>query len=933
MNPATKTGRWTLVQEIFQGALERLPSERSEYVANACGTDKELRTEVESLLANDADAGSVLHAVVAGDMRDLEQNIDSEIGLQLGPYRLVRRIDSGGMGVVYLAVRSDDQYFQIVAIKMLRKGLESPTLVHRFRAERQILATLNHPNIGAILDGGETADGRPFIVMEYVEGQPITLACETHGSSIRQRIEPFRSVCAAVHYAHQKLIIHRDIKPSNVLVTPQEIVKLIDFGVSKPLAPEAIPGGVPKTETSQRLLTPDYASPEQLLGRELTTSTDIYSLGVLLFEILTGSRPYTLSSLSPAAAERVVCDPEPRKPSSVKGLPKSLRKELAGDLDRIVSMAMDVDPFRRYRSARHLEEDLVRYLEGRPVAARKATTAYRFRKFVRRHKTAWVMACLTIVIVSTSVLLYIWQSRRSDRRLQRVQALADSTISELTERLQQVPGSTEAQAALFQSTLKYLEQLRQSSANDPHLLLKLSKAYERVGDLEGSPSSANLGRVQTTLNSYEKALQAATEANARLHDEESVRAVVDMHERLGSVEFFLGNIPKAHEHYQQSLFLARHFWQQKPDDPIRKRLLAMGYARLGDLELDNLETRAAFKSYHAAFQMFGNTPTGDQDHDKTLSMLYIRMAGVQSELGSLNEALADLHKSIALCEDVAKRSPTTLNKHTLAVVYTYINGPLIGNDTLNLGDSQQAQIYARKSLALAEELAAGDGKNVRKRYDLSFAYEGIGNSLRLTQPSTAAEWYRKSLSLTKDLAPLYPAGSQMNEMIADRDEELAAVPLRRNDAPERLRLLQEANMKWQELVAASPAKPQLRMSLMRSYCKLSDAELALRNIGAAKKYADSSLAILNQFEPDAQSLLVLRELGYCYESMGNLQRRIAMDRTMSAAERRSAKTGSRDWYEKSSQIWAEWNRRGAATPESEAERRKVELLLTESSPQ
>jgi eukaryotic-like serine/threonine-protein kinase len=239
----------------------------------------------------------------------------------VGPYRLVRELDGGGMGIVYLAVRSDDHYFQIVAIKMVRKGMESPALLQRFRAERQILATLTHPNIGAILDGGDTQDGRPYIVMEYVEGQPITLASEARGLSIRQRIELFRSVCSAAHYAHQKQIIHRDIKASNVLVTSQGVVELIDFGISKPLAPELIPGELVPTEAGQRLMTPDYASPEQLLGQKLTTATDIYSLGVLLFELLTGSRPYTLHNLSPAVAERLVCEQEPPKPSSVRELP------------------------------------------------------------------------------------------------------------------------------------------------------------------------------------------------------------------------------------------------------------------------------------------------------------------------------------------------------------------------------------------------------------------------------------------------------------------------------------------------------------------------------------------------------------------------------------------------------------------------------------
>ena len=325
---------------------------------------------MESLLASDK-AGGTVQSLIADDIKELEQaSSSSEAGQQIGPYRLLREIDSGGMGAVYLGVRSDDQYFQIVAVKMIRKGMESPGLIQRFRAERQILATLKHPNIGAILDGGEMDDGRPYIVMEYVEGQPITQASER--LSIRQRIELFRSVCSAVHYAHQKLIIHRDIKPSNVLVTPEGVVKLIDFGISKPMAPELMYGDMPKTEASERLLTPDYASPEQIIGREITTASDIYSLGVLLFELLTGSRPYALRDLSPAAAERVVCEQERRKPSLVAGLSTQMKRELSGDLDRIVLMAMDPDPARRYQSAQHFEEDLVRYLEGKPIAARKS---------------------------------------------------------------------------------------------------------------------------------------------------------------------------------------------------------------------------------------------------------------------------------------------------------------------------------------------------------------------------------------------------------------------------------------------------------------------------------------------------------------------------------------------------------------------------------
>jgi serine/threonine protein kinase len=919
--------RWNLIEEIFQSALERPLPERHDFVIQACGDDSELRSEVESLLASDRDATTVLNSLVAGDLRDLvDKSAVSEAGLDLGPYRLVRELDSGGMGIVYLGVRSDDHYFQIVAIKLIRRGLETPELVQRFRAERQILAALSHPNIGTILDGGETPDGRPFIVMEYVEGQPITLASETRNLSIRQRIELFRSVCAAVHYAHQKLVIHRDIKPSNVLVTPEGMVKLIDFGVSKPVLPQSMPVDFPRTQDGQRLLTPDYASPEQFLGKELTTATDIYSLGVLLFEVLTGSRPYTLHDVSPATAERIVCQEQVRKPSSVAGLREQTRRELRGDLDTIVLTAMEKDISRRYQSAQHLEEDLSRFLLGKPIFARKPTLTYRLGKFIGRHRPAAAMAVALIALSTAVLLLHQRQHREIDQQVKDVETLADSAISDLTEKLEQSPGPTEQKAELFQRALSYLERLRQSSGNDPRLLLELSKAYARVGDLQGSPFVANLGDPGTAIKSYQESLRAATEARNLLPGDESTIAVIEAYHRLGGTQSFLGNVKEAQDSYQKSLSLAREFSLKNPEDPIRKRLLAMSYAGIGDVQLISLQPDKALANFREAFQTFGAAETGTEDHDRTLIDLHLRIARALNELGPQQEALANDRRAIAISEQLSRNYPSsTPLKRLLFTASQNIVLPLAGRDLMNVGDSDQAQLYARKALALADEIAASDDKNVQARYDVSLAYATMGDSFRLVEREKAGDWYRKAIDLSKKLAPMY--GAEARHWLAIRDEDLAEVLVHRNQERERLQLLQEANPIRQELARTSLHG---RLHLMGSYCQLSDAEVAVGSLSQAKTYADKAIPFLSEFNPSSPSLLVLRDVGRCYESLGNVQRQMAKDARFTSENRQTAQANARQWYSRSVDVWNEWRKRGAATPESEFERHKVERLLEES---
>ena len=393
--------RWRQVEEIFQAALDLLPEERARYVTQVCATDTDLKRNVEVLLSQHDSAGDLLDHSVYGDTdRGLFDSFvdekDPMLGRRLGAYRIEREIGRGGMGAVYEAVRADNEFNKRAAIKLVKRGMDTDFILRRFRKERQILAALDHPNIGALLDGGTTDDGLPFFVMEYIEGQPLYSYCDSKQLNITERLKLFRSICDAVHYAHQKQVVHRDIKPSNVLVTSAGTPKLLDFGIAKLLNPQ-IAGDITHdpTATAMRLMTPEYASPEQVQGAPTTPTTDVYSLGVLLYELLTGHRPYRLVNRAPHEIARVICEEAPAPPSIIitrtddllpslytgdeastlkqlftsrSSTLESLRRALAGDLDNIVMQALRKEPEWRYQTAADLRDDITRYLEGRPVS-------------------------------------------------------------------------------------------------------------------------------------------------------------------------------------------------------------------------------------------------------------------------------------------------------------------------------------------------------------------------------------------------------------------------------------------------------------------------------------------------------------------------------------------------------------------------------------
>ena len=400
------------------------PAERAAFFTAHCGDDAALRAEVEALLAADTASGGRADGFITGiidqAVLDAPSPTDSRIGRQVGPYRLVAELGHGGMGTVYRAERADSAYRASVAIKFVRGSLASPDAERRFRSERQILADLAHPNIARLIDGGTADDGTPFLVMDVVEGEAIDRYCDHRGLVLRERLELFRTVCAAVQYAHQALVIHRDLKPSNILVTADGTPKLLDFGIAKLLDAESDAAG--DTGTLARALTPTYASPEHMRGARVTVATDVYSLGVVLYKLLTGRLPFDVPlGASPGDIERLVCDTEPTRPSAADA-------RLAGDLDAIVLKALRKEPELRYPSVGELSEDVRRYLAREPVTAARGTTAYRISKFARRNARRLSIAGGMLVVVVGIVGYYTVRVARA-RDGARLEALRAEQVS------------------------------------------------------------------------------------------------------------------------------------------------------------------------------------------------------------------------------------------------------------------------------------------------------------------------------------------------------------------------------------------------------------------------------------------------------------------------------------------------------------------------
>ncbi len=755
---------------------DRSGSERAALLDEICAGDETLRREVETLLRSSDCADSLLSGPAIRLLGSPSEE-SAQPGERFGPYEIVRQLGAGGMGAVFLALRVDDVYRKNVAIKLARAGMDGAFVLERFRAERQILAALEHPHIARLLDGGSTADGRPYFVMEYVEGKPVDVYCDEHACSINDRIRLFLDVCSAVQYAHQHLIIHRDLKPGNILVSESGVPKLLDFGISKVLSPE--PGtafGV--TGQSIRLMTPDYASPEQIRGEPVTTATDIYSLGVLLYELLTGRRPYRTTTRSLAELERTICEEEPLRPSNAvsrgcQARPDRLRKRLAGDLDNILLMALRKEPARRYASVEQFADDLRRHLSHLPVRAQKDTLRYRTVKFVRRNRTLSVSAALLLLSLTGGMISTAWQARiaegqraRAERRFNDVRRLANAFLFEFHDAIETLPGSTPARALLVRRGLEYLDKLSTEAAGDPALQRELASAYQRVGDVQGNASMANLGDTAGSLRSHRlamairEALAARSPGDLQIHGELSTS-----YNRVGDLLWYNGKRAEALAEYRKALAIRERLWA-KSAGAENAHYLSATCNNVGDVLVELQDAGGALASYRRGMEVAEDaaaTNPSDARAQRDLSVSYNRIGDSHWYGGRMPEALVHYRKALDIRSTLASRDPS--NAVFRRDVMSSLNN--IGDTLVRMGQHADALANYRRSLEITEALAAADPPNVQARRDLAIAHKNVGAALlESRQPAAAHAEFQEALATFESLAARDPASAILAEDVS-----------------------------------------------------------------------------------------------------------------------------------------------------------------------
>lgn len=727
-------------------------------------------------------------------------------GQRFGAYQVIREIGRGGMGAVYLAARADDQYKKRVALKILRADINAQEVLSRFRHERQILASFDHPNIAGLLDGGSTPNGEPYFVMDYVEGTPIDQYCDSHGLTVAERITLFRQVCSAVQYVHQNLIVHRDLKPSNILVTPEGVPKLLDFGIAKILRPEMMATMVNATRAEDRVMTPAYASPEQVRGEPITTASDIYSLGVVLFELFTGRRPYRMKSNTAHELARVICDEEPDKPSTAitktdRGTPQPaarveelsrkrstepdrLERGLKGDLDNILLKAMRKEPQRRYASVEQFSEDLHRHLANLPVSAHEDSFRYRTEKFVRRNIVPVAAGAIAVLSLLAGLIVTTIEFRQArneralaESRFEDVRKLAHTFIFDVHDAIQNLSGSTPARSLIVKTGTEYLDRLANApmsnSALKDSLQQELAEGYVKIGDVEGNPFVSNLGDITKALENYRKALALATALlQRRPKDIDAIRELGRVHEKLGSTLPFVGKGPEALSEANQAVRLYQQVLAARPDDVQSKIDLSRGYEAQGDVvggaQAINLGRKdEAAVAYRRGLEILPVVPPSHKLAARvTRGRIILEMKIVDLRAYEDPSLTLPKFKEIyAEAQEASQANPTDASARNLAAVLL----DKIANGQSLLGDGKGALESYRQGIIPAEEALRADPTNGRAQYNLMVGYKNLGDVYyyQIKDMPEALKCFRRAVELLDALIQSDPKNVVNRARLAD----------------------------------------------------------------------------------------------------------------------------------------------------------------------
>jgi tetratricopeptide (TPR) repeat protein len=825
MDQTTET--FLRIEAIFHEALEAPKVARTELIAARCKGDRLMAAEVYSLLdaceAEETEAASLRTGQETGWKVKAESR-------RIGPYLLDSLLGRGGMGAVFLAHRADGQFEQKVAIKLIDLPLATDLFRERFRLERQILAGLQHPYIARLLDGGVTPDGDLYLAMEYVDGVPIHRFCEERNLSIDQRLTLFTHVCEAVQFAHQNLIVHRDLKPDNIFVAEDGTPRLLDFGTAKLLSPSLANPGSELTREGFQSFTPQYASPEQVLGSPITTASDTYSLGVLLYLLLTGSLPYEIKELTTAEMLRVVCEEPPRKPGHAVGS----NKRLDSDLDAILRKALRKEPQQRYRTAEQLASDVRAYLDGKPVGARHGTLRYRATKFIRRHRLGIAGAALLAVTLVAGVAGVLWQARVADTERRKAEArsadlrqLSNSLLSELDDAIKQLPGSTGVQKLLVTRVLEHLDRMAKDVQGDRQTQLDLVDAYTRLGNIQGNPYDQNLGDPAGGLTSMDKAIALAKPlAPQGSTDREALRDLALAQECRSEILFGAARTPEAIASMRAAVETYDRVIAFPNVTPALIGDAAAAYGTLGD-ELGQSGTSsladsdAALVAYRKTIELdyraLGIDP-GFLRARRGLSILQMKIGSVEMETDPA-QALRDFQIALQRADTLPKEDQSTYTTMRMRSMVQRKEADAMSE----LGEYSQANALFKQVAEAQERLAATDPEDLRARADLevvlndeAMAFADAADPVLASAPNdrarnlaAAADLFAKVVDITGKMLLQDPSNENWRSVLADAQVHLGTTQAELHHAGDSASIAGKGIATMRELAKKDDASPMI----------------------------------------------------------------------------------------------------------------------------